>query len=194
MKKISAILIALLLVATAASGGNVLEKKGNSEVSVSYGQFTLTQFAFTTASVLGIVISGGNLTFDNFVLAGQVSAEYYYYLGNVIAVGATLTNDFMKADSYNSAGAYQGKFDADFLSLMPGVKASWFNHQKFGMYSKLNVGVSALVSSEFNVSLALQLSPVCCEFGGANLRGFAELGVGDCGIINLGIKYCFARR
>lgn len=194
MKKITAILVTMLMLCSAANGAEKSEKKGANEVSVTYGMFTAPQVAFSMAGVLGIVFSLGNLTLDNFVMPGQLSAEYYHYFNNVLAVGGCITNDYMMADSFNKNKENLGKFKADFISIMPGVKASWFNFQNFGMYSKVNVGIGAeVLSDEITTNLALQVSPVCCEFGKEAWRGFVELGFGMNGIACFGVKHSFGR-
>lgn len=191
MKKIFAILITLSIISAAAYGREAVEKRGSDEIAISYGQFTLPQVAFTTVGVLGIALSVGNMVLDDFVMPGQLSLEYYHYLTNVIAIGGCLTNDYMAAKEYNKDKVeYKGDITADFVSIMPGIKAQWFNYRAFGMYSKANAGICAIVnSSPIDPMFAFQVSPVCCEFGKGNWRGFLELGFGMQGIATGGLKY-----
>lgn len=190
MKKFFAILISVLLISSEFTYAQTrMEKNGSNEISIEYGQFTAPQIAYTMSGIFGILFTVGNFTLDNLTYTGSVGVEYYHYLNNVLAVGGCVINDYMTADQLNKEGEYQGKFDADFLSIMPGLKAQWFNYRHFGMYSKANIGALLLASGNFDAAVAVQVSPVCCEFGGTKFRGFVEAGFGMQGVACAGIKY-----
>mgnify|MGYP006936001231 FL=1 len=84
---------------------------------------------------------------------------------------------------------------------MPSIKWYWVNKNHFGLYCKAAVGpilVSCTAENyEYNTSNSesgiypmFQVSPIGVEFGG-KFRGFAELGLGDQGLVLGGVRYKF---
>ena len=127
---------------------------------------------------------------EKYHLNDPLPKQFLDYLGGI------LHGDF--GPSYKYTGKeenkkYDGKFRMGFLSVMPHVKASWFDNPHFGMYSKVAVGAAGVFQKdgESSITWAAQLSPVCMDFGGSDLRGYLELGVGMQGIVTLGIKKMF---
>lgn len=191
MKKvIASILLAALL------AGPLSARDRQNELALSYSQFTVPQAAYVFAGVLGIAFSLGNFSLENMALPGAASLEYTHYINDTFGFGGTLVGDFMTADKYtgkDESRKYDGKFSMTFCSVMPHVKAYWFNHPHFGMYSKLAAGIGGTFQNEGDpsVTFAAQLSPVSMDFGGDALRGYLELGLGMQGIVTLGIKKIF---
>ena len=169
------------------------------EVSLSYGQGSIGQGIYLFADVFAVIFSLGHATVDNPVFTGEVSTEYYHYFNNTIGVGGIVTGEWMGGNmidqnkSEDDPNRITGRFDMVYVSLMPAVKFSWFNHNHVGMYSKVAVGGSLVLNNNEapQPMVAFQLSPVCCDFGDETWRGFAELGFGNQGILNLGVKYIF---
>ena len=85
---------------------------------------------------------------------------------------------------------------------MPAVKFNWLRKEKVGLYSKLAAGVTftsnnikdtdKTVSSDKDKDLMFnfQASMIGVEVG-TTIRGFAEIGVGEQGLILLGLRYRF---
>ena len=84
---------------------------------------------------------------------------------------------------------------------MPGIKYYWVNNNSFGLYSKAAVGAAFLKSTEKDLAtntskdessthFMFQASFLGAEFGN-QFRGFAEVGVGEQGFIQAGIRYKF---
>ncbi len=176
-----------------------LLRTGTNEISLSYGQGSIGQGIYLFADVFAVIFSLGHASAKDPVFTGEVSTEYYHYLNNVVAVGGILTGEYMGGNMVDQnkpeddPNYVNGKFEMGFVSLMPAAKFSWFNHNHVGMYSKVGVGCSLVLGGSESIQpmVAFQLSPVCCDFGNDSWRGFAELGVGTQGILNLGIKYQF---
>ena len=80
-------------------------------------------------------------------------------------------------------------------AIMATSKFVWFNHGRFGMYSKLSLGMMLLLDGKDEDKpipmLAGQASAICMEFGGKALRGFLETGWGNQGLLNIGVKFSF---
>jgi len=89
------------------------------------------------------------------------------------------------------------------MTLMPAVKLDWLRQKNFGMYSKLAIGAT-LRSEKIDYETAghddysntemhvnWQVSLLGLEVGGRNLRGFLEVGTGEQGIFDIGLRYKF---
>jgi len=191
MKRIIAALLLSILLA-----GSLPARERDNEFALAYSQFTVPQAVYVIGSVFGIAFSLGNFTLEKMALPGALSLEYTHYVNDTFGFGGSLTGDLMTADKYTGKEEnkkYDGKFRMGFLSVMPHVKASWFDNPHFGMYSKVAVGAAGVFQKdgESSITWAAQLSPVCMDFGGSDLRGYLELGVGMQGIVTLGIKKMF---
>ena len=189
MKRIHAILLLALFLTVSLTA-----RERKNEWGLSYSQLTLPQGAYVLGGVFGAVFSLGNFTFENMVMPGALSLEYTRYINDTFGFGGGVTGDYMTADKYTGKDEnrrYDGKFSLAIVSLMPHVKAYWFNHPHFGMYSKLAAGCAFQLGDSPGVSFAAQVSPVCMDFGGDVWRGYLELGAGMQGLVTLGIKKIF---
>ena len=188
MKKILAILLSILLSIS-------LYSQPKNEISVEYGQFTVTQFAYTMGGVLGVAFSLGHFNFENTLFLGSIGVGYDHYVNNWFGFGGNIYIDYATSDTYttNSDGekVYGDKFNLGVISIMPNCKFRWFNKEHFGMYSKLGAGVGIGFPNQDGVIPVFQVSPVCLEFGNQKIRGITEIGLGMQGIINIGIKRMF---
>lgn len=193
MKKIITILLCFLIALS------VNAKDYKNELSFTYGQFTVPQFAYVMGGVLGVAFTAGHFTFENSKFIGAAGFEYIHYTNDWFGYGGTIVCDYMTSDAYNVSSegekTYNGKFNLGFISIMPNVKFSWFNRERVSLYSKIAVGPGLIFdnddSLENNITLAAQISPIGVDFGNNSYRGFAELGIGMQGILNVGIRKLF---
>ena len=85
---------------------------------------------------------------------------------------------------------------------MPAVKFDWLRKKYFGMYSKLAAGATLRQekydsnngSNDYDdsaVHVNWQLPFVGIEAGSPAIRAFAELGIGEQGILQAGVRYKF---
>ena len=89
------------------------------------------------------------------------------------------------------------------VAMMPAAKFNWLRMKNFGMYSKLAAGLTFASKkedyskgntpnqSESKVGFNFQVSAIGFEAGSENIRAFAELGVGEQGIILAGVRAKF---
>ena len=128
-------------------------------------------------------------------MTGSFNFEYNRNVNNWFGYGGLTSFEYITSDTYSvdSDGnkTPNGTFNMGVVTLMPTTHFFWFRHPHFGMYSKLGAGVGLVFNDETSVIPALQLSPVCMEFGGDKYKGIFELGVGTQGIATLGIKRMF---
>ncbi|MBQ3753757.1 MAG: hypothetical protein II864_09470 [Prevotella sp.] len=85
---------------------------------------------------------------------------------------------------------------------MPAVKFDWLRKKYFGMYSKLAAGATLRQekydsnngSNDYDdsaVHFNWHVSLIGIEAGSPAIRGFAELGIGEQGILQAGVRYKF---
>jgi hypothetical protein len=174
------------------------------EVSVSYGNITLPQAVDLIGAGGGTVLGGlfvgivdaitpGDLEspkrIDNGA-SGGFSLQYLYSLNRTIKLGGTVCYESTWGE-WNNGNDYIVHYPA----IMATSKFVWFNHEHFGMYSKLSLGLMMVLDGKNEDKPILmpagQVSYVCMEFGGKALRGFLETGWGNQGLFNFGVKFSF---
>jgi len=174
------------------------------EIGVSYGSgVSFFEDLFGYELFTAIFDQAGGYEWRNGSYSGTVGVEYFYHTNDPkLAIGGIGTFTRFSEDVYNKNTDQQtGERKRTYLSLMPAVKYLWVNKEHIGVYSKLGIGAMFVhVKDEDNqrnrsanddvVHLMMQVSLIGIEFGG-KLRGFAELGGGEQGIVLAGLKYKF---
>lgn len=199
MKKI---LVTVAVALMAAMSVNAQNEELRHEVSVAYGGPSLSQFGSGLGEGLGLAFT--NSEYDDGNIFGPISAEYFYHPNNPrLAVGGIITyskwdSDVLRRSNHNDK---LGERNRNYLSVMPGIKWYWVNKNSFGFYSKAAAGPMFVFCKsedyESNKSLTqngtyflFQCSPIGIEFGG-KFRGFAEIGLGEQGVLLGGLRYKF---
>ena len=133
---------------------------------------------------------------------GPIGVEYYYHISPMVGLGAVA--------SYAGCNAEDGKTHKDdltesFFTVMPSVKVNWMRKKYFGMYSALSAGLMfCSISCNDNAkandpsakdetlsTFMFQATALGAEFGSNRIRGFVEAGVGEKGLLCLGLRYKF---
>ena len=192
-------LVTLLLCLSVPFSALAKNDRDRNEFSITYGQFTVPQFAYVMGGVFGAAFSLGHFSFDNAHLIGGAGVEYVHYVNDWLGFGGALVCDYMTADamSVDSDGnkTPNGKFNLGYASAMPVVKFAWFNRPRVGLYSKLAAGVGYSFANDDsvkdNIGFAFQATPIGVDFGGESFRGFVEAGVGMQGLVNLVVRWLF---
>ena len=196
------ILVMVAVALMAAMGVNAQNEELRHEVSVAYGGPSLSQFGSGLGEGLGLAFT--NSEYDDGNIFGPISAEYFYHPNNPrLAVGGIITyskwdSDVLRRSNHNDK---LGERNRNYLSVMPGIKWYWVNKNSFGFYSKAAAGPMFVFCKsedyESNKSLTqngtyflFQCSPIGIEFGG-KFRGFAEIGLGEQGVLLGGLRYKF---
>lgn len=220
------ILCAMMIVTASAQKHEYYNTKHEIGITIGTGAVTeifsgLSDFAnvaveAAVSSVATFGLVSGNYTYGDESYLPNITAEYYYHVSPVIAVGGFVGFNGMNRDMIyqwrdNVSGTTHeekaGTAKRLNISVIPAVKFDWLRMKYFGMYSKLGLGVSFMHEtqegdtngdkvkkadySDTTVIPNLQASFVGMEFGSENIRGFAELGVGEQGILLGGLKYKF---
>lgn len=191
MKKI----LVMLVVALMTTMNVIAQDDTQHEIGVYYG-FGSASDIF---SILTNAISAAAGDQSSFV--GPIGVEYYYRISPVVAVGGLASYATCKAEDKKTK---KDDLTESFITIMPSVKFNWLRNNGFGMYSALSAGVMFLsVSFDDSVKAAdpdaqketkakfmFHATALGVEFGG-NLRGFAELGFGEKGLLCAGLRYKF---
>jgi hypothetical protein len=196
MKKLIAIFMCLIVVSSAYAKND----KDRNEFSITYGQYTIPQFAYVMGGVLGAAFTVGHFSFENPHLIGAAGVEYVHYVNNWLGFGGAAMCDYMTATALSVASdgtkTPNGKFQLGVVSVMPVMKFAWLNRAHVGLYSKLAAGAGYTFTGETEdikdkFMFALQATPLGMDFGGEQFRGFVELGLGMQGIANVGVRWLF---
>ena len=195
MKKLIAFLLCLIVVMPVFAKND----KDRNEFSITYGQYTIPQFAYVMGGVLGAAFTVGHFSFENPHLIGAAGVEYVHYTNDWFGFGGTVMCDYMTATTVNvdkdGNKTPNGQFKLGCVSAMPLVKFAWLNRAHVGLYSKLAAGAGFFFANgsdaKDNFSIAFQATPIGVDFGGERFRGFVEAGVGMQGIANVGVRWLF---
>ena len=171
------------------------------EVGISYGAMSNTTW-MSIADAMGTTITLGAVKYDDGKFTGPIAVEYFYHLNPIIGIGAIGAYTHETKDILISNDKY-GEAKNTFVTVMPAAKFNWLRKKYFGMYSKVAVGLTFASKkedyskgnvenqSESKVGLNFQASAIGIEAGSENIRAFAELGVGEQGVILGGIRAKF---
>jgi hypothetical protein len=202
MKKIIMVMAVALMTALSVNAQNEELKH---ELGISYGAgVSVIGDGIGNAVGRGIWELGlGGYEWKDDKQFGTLALEYYYHLNNPrVAVGGILTYAQYGEDVYKkSSNTMTGERTRHYISMMPSIKYYWVNGNHFGLYSKAAIGPMMMMEKEKDDELnkddttsrfyfMFQASLLGIEFGG-RLRGFAEVGGGEQGIVLAGLKYKF---
>lgn len=193
MKKFIATALILVSIATTfcANAQEATWAEKRHQLSFSVG--TCSVYQVFESIITGVVSGMTKNDIESMDGFGTINVGYLYNLNKHFAVGADATYEHFSA-KYKDPGASVSTLNH--YTVMPAVRAYWFNKTYVSMYSKLAVGGTLITSDdgeEITTSgcFAAQLSPVAIEVGNNKLRGFAEIGIGMQGLILGGVRYSF---
>ena len=198
MKKILLLAVAAMM---ATVNANAWEDNVKQEVAISYGVWSNSDIinAFETIGT-NIFASTGD---EHFM--GPIGVEYFYHLNKWFSVGGIGCYGQMHQDLFltGKKNGKDGEIKNYYLTLMPAMKFDWVRKSHFGVYSKLGIGgtlrnekidydaASKDDYSDTEVHVNWQISLLGLEAGGNRLRGFLEIGTGEQGIFDIGLRYKF---
>ena len=195
-KTLLLVAVAMMTAMSANAQNNGYETKH--EVAVSIGLYSNSQIIDVFEEIGGAMF-GAKLENERFI--GPLSAEYFYHAKPWLGVGGILVYGHNKQDAMSGSDKI-GESKNSYLTLMPAVKFDWLRKKHFGMYSKVAIGAT-LRSEKYDsdndsrdyddsaVHVNWQASFIGIEAGGEAIRGFFELGTGEQGIFQAGVRYKF---
>lgn len=201
MKKMKTIKMLSVLLILSCMHPLMAQEKGSSEFSLGYGLATSTQFVYDIGDMWGSIFTLGNVTYDREKSSGAIHLGYKYSIGNKFTLGAVFVYEQVNND-VKSGNDLLGKNVNRFYTLALESDFRYISKEKFQMYSGLGLGYT-FGNQDFEASAATeqdadyQVHLINFQITGIGVRvgksfgGFAELGFGYKGIINLGISYQF---
>ena len=193
--------VLLMIVAAMVATVSVNAQERKHEVAFSLGWLSNSQ-VLDFYEDLGGAMSGAQ--FENEKYIGPISVEYFYHVKPWLGVGGIIAYGQNKQDVFFGHDK-DGEIKNNYTSLLPAVKFDWLRKSHFGMYSKVAFGATMRnenyeraegqpkrdYDEETVVHVNWQISAIGIEFGGEQLRGFAELGTGEQGVALAGLRYKF---
>ncbi len=172
------------------------------EISVGGGYYSNSELLDLYTELVTMGFTGGYASYENEKFRNPLSIEYYYHVSPLIGVGAIAVYTHSKKDIVYG-GDIEGRTKSNYFTLMPAVKINWLRKNAWGLYSKVGLGASyrnekmtsydKSVSSktENDVIFNFQATAIGVEAGSENYRGFMELGIGEQGVVNAGVRLRF---
>jgi len=199
MKKILLLAVAAMI---ATVNANAWDDNIKQEVAISYGVWSNSDI-INAYETIGTNIFGASTGDEHFV--GPIGLEYFYHLNSWFSVGGIGVYGQMHQDLFltGNKNGKDGEIKNLYLTLMPAMKFDWVRKSHFGVYSKLGIGATlrnekvdydASDKDDYNdteVHVNWQVSLLGLEAGGNRLRGFLEIGTGEQGIFDIGLRYKF---
>ena len=209
MKKKNFLLLVVACVACVAPRVYAQEKDANelpkNEVALGYSIPINTSKYFDLLSVLYYS------DYNKRSIAGPISAEYFHFVSPKVGVGAVTVYNLTGVTYYydingGTESVVSATSNISWMTIMPAIKFRWLRKEHFGIYSKLSFGatygievITKKLPSEvvkikkhcYALYPNFHISVIGVEAGSHNIRGFAELGFGEQGLLNGGVRYSF---
>ncbi len=227
MKKFNYMMVALMAMMFAVSNSAMAQNDTKSEFSFSVGGYTPNQT--TLAEGIGEGLGKAMATMITFGLydasktakdektSPAYTVQYLYRVSPNLKIGGAVTyqhTSYTLSVKNKDTGAYDdvAKNRNNYFTVMPTVKASWFDRKNISLYSKVAAGVCIAfkdskvksgvsdedaktllkeVETKKGTRFGYQVSPIGCEFGSKNIRAFVELGYGFQGLGLAGLSIQF---
>lgn len=197
----AAILVACAFMSMPAQAQD--EEEPRHEIAISYGAMP-NSIWIDFFSKIGAGIFGESSKNDHYV--GPLGLEYFYHTSPLVGVGAVAVFANNNEDAFRNEQIKNHRLRS-YFTFMPSVKFNWLRKDIWGLYSKVAVGASVArfsdqaynesgkLTGEKNITndvfFNFQASLIGVEVGNQQVRGFAELGIGEQGIILGGARFKF---
>ena len=205
MKKIISIFLVAVIVLSCAPCALAQDFDPNdepkNELALGYGAISNSNVLDVFTDVVSAIFGA---RFNNKKFIGPFSAEYFYHVSPLVGVGGITVFNHHAQDVMQNEQV-TGKRTSNYFTILPAVKFNWLRKHKWGMYSKVGLGYTRAEykttgkdsegtytkDSSGDNFFNFQASLVGIEAGNRNVRGFAELGFGEQGLIHGGIRFRF---
>ena len=227
MKKYNYLMVALMAMMFAVSNSAMAQNDTKSEFSFSVGGYTPNQttlaeglgegFGKAIASMITLGLYDASKTAKDEKTSPAYTVQYLYRVSPNLKIGGAVTyqhTSYTLSVKNKDTGAYDdvAKNRNNYFTVMPTVKASWFDKKNISLYSKVAAGVCIAfkdskvksgvsdedaktllkeVETKKGTRFGYQVSPIGCEFGSKNIRAFVELGYGFQGLGLAGLSIQF---
>ena len=178
---------------------NAQESESKHEVSFGVGCLANSQILDLMTNLTGTTMTAGYVSYENEKFSIPLSVEFFYHINPLVGVGGIAVYSHGKRDMLYD-GELQGRMKTNYYTFIPAVKFNWLRKKNWGLYSKAGLGVSVrnqkwnwydashTNDSDTDFILNFQGTPIGVECGNQYYWGFLELGMGEQGIVNAGIR------
>ena len=178
---------------------NAQESESKHEVSFGVGCLANSQILDFMTDLTGTTMTAGYVSYENEKFSIPLSVEYFYHINPLVGVGGIAVYSHGKRDMLYG-NELQGRMKTNYYTFLPAVKFNWLRKKNWGLYSKAGLGVSVrnqkwnwydashTNDSDTDFILNFQGTPIGVECGNQYYWGFLELGMGEQGIVNAGIR------
>ena len=178
---------------------NAQESESKHEVSFGVGCLANSQILDLMTDLTGTTMTAGYVSYENEKFSIPLSVEYFYHINPLVGVGGIAVYSHGKRDMLYD-GELQGRMKTNYYTFIPAVKFNWLRKKNWGLYSKAGLGVSVrnqkwnwydashTNDSDTDFIINFQGTPIGVECGNQYYWGFLELGMGEQGIVNAGIR------
>ena len=194
-------ILAFIIVASVCSILNIQaqESEKKHEVSFGVGSLANSQILDLMTDLTGTTMTAGYVSYENEKFSIPLSVEYFYHINPLVGVGGIAVYSHGKRDMLYD-GELQGRMKTNYYTFIPAVKFNWLRKKNWGLYSKAGLGVSVrnqkwnwydashTNDSDTDFIINFQGTPIGVECGNQYYWGFLELGMGEQGIVNAGIR------
>ncbi|MBQ9878065.1 MAG: hypothetical protein IJM29_04070 [Bacteroidales bacterium] len=196
MKRIIAVLIGVMLLGAPQLRSQQYNEGPVNDINISYGYFTVTQFATVLGGVLGAAFTLGHAAPTDILSTGSLQLEYLHKTNSWLWLGGGVSGEIdtlvMEGrDSDGNPTDNPTKSNINTLNAFATAKANWLRREKLALYSRLSAGVLTAIGEETSLAPSVQLGLIGFEAGNLNSRGFIELGIGMHGVISCGFRHLF---
>jgi len=227
MKKFNYMMVALMAMMFVVSNSAMAQNDTKSEFSFSVGGYTPNQTTLAEgigeglgkaiASMITFGLYDASKTSKDEKTSPAYTVQYLYRVTPNLKIGGAVTyqhTSYTLSVKNKDTGAYDdvAKNRNNYFTVMPTVKASWFDKKNISLYSKVAAGVCIAfkdskvksgvsdedaktllkeVETKKGTRFGYQVSPIGCEFGSKNIRAFVELGYGFQGLGLAGLSIQF---
>ena len=194
-------MLAFIIVASVCSILNIQaqESEKKHEVSFGVGSLANSQILDLVTDLTETTMTAGYVSYDNEKFSIPLSVEYFCHINPLVGVGGIAVYSHGKRDMFYG-NELQGRMKTNYYTFIPAVKFNWLRKKNWGLYSKAGLGVSVrnqkwnwydashTNDSDTDFILNFQGTPIGVECGNQYYWGFLELGMGEQGIVNAGIR------
>ena len=173
------------------------EEEPRHEIAVSYGVMP-NSIWIDIFSKIGGGIFGESSKNDHYV--GPLGLEYYYHTSPLVGVGAVAVFANNNEDAFRNEQIKNHRLRS-YFTFMPSVKFNWLRNSKVAVgasvarFSDQAYNENGKLTGEKNITndvfFNFQASLIGVEVGNQQVRGFAELGIGEQGIFLGGARFKF---
>ncbi|MDR1743854.1 MAG: hypothetical protein LBR48_08595 [Dysgonamonadaceae bacterium] len=195
-KKIIHSAIAIMLLV--ANGVGAQDDFKRHELEGGLGIWNTSQIVFTLSDALSNSLGIGGMNVNNLSGSPAFHVGYKYWLTERFGVGATLAMGSESGNVFNLEKQYQGQIQRYYSNVAAEAAFNYINSEIFKVYALGGVGGlflnqkyepdggSGTDKNDKGLFLDYQITPIGIKVG-KNVGGFAEVGFGYKGIVNIGL-------